>query len=131
MLLMLLPSRCTWGSAVLLLALAGRAASRRRRKASGSLLTSDVELYSLTVPVRESPADTMTMARVDTPRAAAIARRKACASCTVRTHGDGAPTPSVMVAVASTEYSISSAPAADAEIVVVGVCEDETDCEGV
>jgi hypothetical protein len=73
----------------------------------------------------------MTMAHVVTLSAAAIARRKACARGTVRTHGDGAPTPRVTTAVASTEYSISSAPAAEAEIVVVGVCEAEPDWEWV
>jgi hypothetical protein len=111
--------------------IASTVALARRRYAAGSALTSDDALYAYATPVRASPADTMIIARVDTPRDDARVRRNACANGTVSTHGDGAPIPSVTVATDSTKYSRRNGPAADADMDVVGVCVTVEVCEPV
>jgi hypothetical protein len=80
----------------------------------------------------DTPAATMTIARVEMLSIDASARRKACACGTVSLHGAAsAPWPSDTNAVTSTPTSLRRTPGPDADTVVVGLCEGLRDCDGV
>ena len=95
------------------------------RYASGSSQTGELSLYAYETPEGDSPDAKMTTARVETLKAAAIARRSACATGTVRTHRvpAAAPERSAVSSRATPPPPGATEPAGPAECVVEGLCE--------